>query len=372
MLKKDILKSESPKSMYVHVPFCQSICAYCDFTRVAYQEKTVSKWLIQIKKDLADVANKELTTIYLGGGTPSCLNIHQLEELLIALEGFDVAMEYTIEVNPETLTTDKAKLLVEHGVNRVSLGVQSFQDILLETINRKHRKKDIIRCVALLKEVGISNISIDLMYGLPNQSIEQFSQDLLFATTLDIKHVSIYSLTIEPNSVFGRTGVKQIDVDLEADMYEKAIEILVGNGFEQYEVSSFAKKGFESIHNLTYWQYEDFYGIGIGASGKEGNSRYTNIADFKSYLAGDCKKEIVQLALDDMMFETVMMGLRLKRGIDLVKFENKYNTDLREKYAPMIKKHVVNGNLLLTDSHLATTAKGLGILNEVLVDFLAG
>ena len=370
MLKKDTLKSELPKSMYVHVPFCHSICAYCDFARVAYQEKIVSKWLIQIKEDLANVANKELTTIYLGGGTPSCLNYHQLEELLISLESFDGAMEYTMEINPETLTADKAKILVEHGVNRVSLGVQSFQDILLEAISRKHRKKDIISCIALLNEVGICNISIDLMYGLPNQSLEQFSQDLLFATTLDITHVSIYSLTIEPNSVFGRAGVKQINADLEADMYEKAIEILVKEGFEQYEVSSFAKQGFESIHNLTYWQYEDFYGVGIGASGKEGNNRYTNVNDFTSYLTGSCKKEIVELTLDDMMFETVMMGLRLKCGVDLVKFESRYNIDLCEKYALIIKKHVENGNLLLTDSYLATTPKGMYVLNDVLVDFL--
>ena len=295
MSKKDTQKYSAPKSMYVHVPFCKSICSYCDFTRVSYQEAMVDKWLVQIKKDLANVENKNLDTIYLGGGTPSCLSLKQLEELLVALDSFSVAKEYTIEVNPETLTNDKAKLLVEHGINRVSLGVQSFNDDLLRVISRKHTKNDVVNSISLLNDVGITNISVDLMYGLPTQTLQQLSDDLLFATSLEIKHVSIYSLTIEPNSVFGRNNVETIDMDLETDMYTKAIELLEKHGFLQYEISSFAKSGYESKHNLVYWHYEDFYGIGIGASGKEGNIRYSNISDYKSYLAGERKREVIDL-----------------------------------------------------------------------------
>ena len=365
---KGITYNNEVKSMYVHVPFCASICAYCDFTRVKYTTVLFDKWFSKIKEELSSVEGS-LDTIYIGGGTPTVLNESQLDAFLGLMDKFSV-LEYTIEVNPETMTLDKCLILKKHGVNRISMGVQSFQSHLLKMMDRKHSKEDILKCLSWFKEVGISNCSIDLMYALPKQTLEDWQKDLEIACSLDVTHISLYSLTIEPNSKFGRWGVEPCDGDLEFEMYEYAIDYLCGCGFEHYEVSNFARNGLCSKHNIAYWKYDDFYGIGLGSSGKLGNYRYTQSMNFVEYFEGSNEMELVKLSLSDKRFEAIMMGLRMLEGICIEKYNCRFDCDLCALYEDAITMNVRRGWLEVVDGYLRVTRDGLYLLHEVLVDFM--
>ena len=250
-------------SLYVHIPFCKSICYYCDFCHVVYNEKIADEYLDALEKDLNfHVKNRNLKTIYIGGGTPTCLNEEQLEKLLQMLRYFSrFVKEYTIEINPETMSEAKYQLLAKYGINRASIGLQSTNDDILKFMNRKHNFNDVKNVIDKLHQYHIDNISIDLMYSIPNQTLKDFKNSLNEVCKLDIDHVSIYSLTIEENTVFGKKGYRPLDEETEADMYDIAKKILKQNGFKQYEISNFAKDGHESQHNIAYWNYDDYYGV---------------------------------------------------------------------------------------------------------------
>lgn len=358
------------KSAYIHVPFCKSICSYCDFTRWSYQDELARQWLLRICQDIHTEIKDSLDTIYIGGGTPNALSIEQLEVLLAALDpAAKNVKEYTMEANPELLNAECIAQCVRHGVNRISLGVQSFQKDLLQLMNRKHDARDIFEKVNLLHESGIHNISVDLMYGLPGQTVEKWKEDLQQAVQLPINHISLYSLTIEENSVFGRQGIQKADDELEYQMYAEAIAFLEKHGFHQYEIANFAKNNTCSMHNLTYWHYEDFYGIGCGASGKTEKGRYDNTRDLKHYLQYGADPSWTLLDAKEQMFETIMMGLRLKEGIDLCSFEKRYRVSLLEQFHDAIMKHIEK-NLVVQEGHLKTTEEGKFILHDILIDFL--
>jgi oxygen-independent coproporphyrinogen III oxidase len=254
------------ESLYLHVPFCQDICAYCDFTRVKIHPILVEKYLLTLFDEIKAIPKHPMKTLYLGGGTPSALAMEELEALLAALEGYhDSSSEFTMEANPDSLTADKVELMVRYGVNRVSMGVQTFDAQELALLNRTHTAQDIENAISLLHRHGIHNLSIDLIYGLPRQTLESWEATLRHAVSLEISHISLYSLTIEEHSEFGRKGMKQCDGDLEAAMYFKAVEVLAEYGFNRYEISSFTKDA-PSRHNLAYWHYDEFYGLGPGAT----------------------------------------------------------------------------------------------------------
>lgn len=367
---KGIVYHEFPKAMYVHVPFCASICAYCDFARVKYTNVLFDKWLAVIRKEIDSVSTNEMHTIYIGGGTPSSLSIEQLDVFLGLLDRFSGVEEYTIEVNPETLSLEKCKMLKKHGINRISMGVQSFQSHLLKMMDRKHCVDDIMQCLAWFKEVGIDNCSIDLMYALPKQSIEDWENDLAIACSLDVSHISLYSLTIEPNSKFGRWGVEPVDGDLEFEMYEYAIDYLSSHGFEHYEVSNFARNGLCSKHNIAYWKYDDFYGIGLGSSGKLGKYRYTQTMNFVEYFNETLDMEIVELDDADERFEAIMMGLRMLEGICIEEYNRRYKVDLMTLYEGAISENIRRGWLEIVDGNMRVTRDGLYLLHEVLLEFM--
>ena len=359
-LKKDV------RHLYVHVPFCNSICYYCDFTHRVYNEELVEKWLFYLEKEIRENCFNNYETIYIGGGTPSCLNEKQLERLLVLLNPYtDKVKEYTIEVNPESLNEEKIDLFNKYYVNRVSMGVQSSDDELLRAINRKHTFTDVRNCVKMLKNKGLPNISVDLMYSLPNQSLEILNKTIDDILSLDVPHISLYSLTIEDNTVFGKKGYKALDEDTEADMYELIEKRLKENNYNHYEISNFAKKGYESKHNLGYWNYDDFMGVSLGASGKIGNYRYTNTRLFEKYFENiDSKDEELILDDRDMMFENIMMSLRTIYGLNINEFNKRYNCNILEVY-PQIKE---NKYLSIIDDRLVCT--NLEILNTVLMDFI--
>lgn len=354
------------KHLYVHVPFCNSICYYCDFCHRIYNEDLVNKWLDRLALEVSDNCFNQYETIYIGGGTPSCLSYVQLKRLLNILIPFsNEVIEYTIEINPESIDEKKVILLKEYGINRVSIGIQSSDDEILKSLNRKHSYLDAVRAVKLFKDNGIDNISVDLMYSLPNQNMNILNNTLKDILELDVNHISLYSLTVEENTVFGKKGIKPLDEETDADMYEMIVDTLTDHGYIHYEVSNFCKEGYRSKHNMSYWNYEDFLGISLGASSKIGNHRYTNTSSFEKYFNDeDIRDENLILSKDDMMFENIMMSLRTIYGLDIEEFNKKYNCDLLKEYEEGINnKHIeiVDGKLMCNN---------LELLNNVLLDFM--
>lgn len=359
------------KSLYVHIPFCDAICAYCDFARVLNKPEVVDEYLNVLEQEMTLKHLNKLETIYIGGGTPSALTPEQLRKLFTLLSPFvDSVIEYTIEINPESLTLEKALVMKEFGVNRASLGMQVTQNNLLKVIDRKHTIEEVYDAVEILHSAGIDNISIDLMYGIPTQTIEDLHESLRTLMDFNINHISLYGLTIEPNSKFGRLGYKPAESDLDASMYELAVQYLGENGFNRYEISNFAKEGYESIHNKVYWYYDDFVGLGLHASGKENHVRYTNNRNLRQYLNGDFEGEIIELTKDDEMFEYIMMNLRLSSGFSISQYNERFNVNFKKKYSQAIADLVNENMLIVEDDNVRASDKGLELLFEVLERFM--
>ncbi len=363
---------DKPEYLYLHVPFCKTICSYCDFCHVGYQEKLAEAWLDTIQKDIQQrTLNTQLKTIYIGGGTPTALTSTQLDRLLTMLNPYaSVVQEYTIEINPEQFDDNKAQVLKKHGVNRASIGFQSSNTSLLKMMNRHHTLNDVQMTMELLRDVAIDNISLDLMYSLPNQTVDMLHESVKDALRLKPTHLSLYSLTIEPNTLFARKGYQHLDDDMEADMYEWICDELSKQGFEQYEISNFAKDEKYSLHNQAYWNYQDFYGIGCGASGKENGERYDIPKDVKAYIQDPTIKDITTLMKQDQMFEAVMMGLRLKKGIQLDVFQAMFGVSLVDVYPKAIHDLIKSQDLILDEAYLKCSPKGYEILNTILLSFM--
>lgn len=359
------------KGLYVHIPFCNKICGYCDFARGLYNEDVANQYLERLKQEMLSKDLSNLKTIYIGGGTPTALNLSQLETLLKALKPYaDQVVEWTIEANPESLSKEKAELFKGYGINRISMGMQVTQNRLLALIDRQHNFDDVVSRVEMLNDVGINNISVDLMYGIPGQTIFDLKQSLEKLSKLEIQHVSLYALTIEPESAFGKRGYKEAEPDLDADMYEYAIEFLEAQGFYRYEISNFAKKGFESNHNKIYWKYHDFVGLGLNASGKEKTVRYTNTSNLNQYLNNDIIEEEISLSLDDQMFEYIMMNLRLKSGFEISDFNERFKVDFNERYQTQILALLHDKLINLSNGSISASDYGLEILHNVIERFM--
>ena len=359
-------------SLYVHVPFCAAFCYYCDFSRQIYRSDTADRWLDALEQEIRGTKiASDLETIYIGGGTPSCLNDEQTERLLCMLDPYaGTVREYTVECNPELNDENRIRCFARHGVNRISIGLQTSDSGLLKSVNRRHDADDAKRLVNQFFACGISNISLDLMYGLPGQTVEQLDDSISFALACQPKHLSLYSLTVEPGSVFGKNGVKQIDEDLEADMYEQICRTLERNGFMHYEVSNFALPGYESVHNTNVWHYDDFYGIGYGAWGKDSGGRYEHAASLKEYCRDPLYRNYTRLSRSEQMFEMLMMGLRLKSGISLPVFEQRYGISFADAFPKTAKSLFDRGLLAQADGYVFCTAEGWPLLNSLLVEFM--
>lgn len=360
----------SIKALYIHVPFCAHICAYCDFMRVGYHPKLVQDYLYALKCEKQDEILTEIDTIYFGGGTPSVLTVEELKQLFDLFENeLKIAQEITFEINPETLTEDKVILLKERGINRISLGVQSFNQNELIEMDRKHTTSDISIAIEMLRKHGLDNISIDLMYALPLQTMESLKKSLRQMFEYDLPHFSIYALTIEENSAWGREKREKIDEDIEADMYELICEEAIKHGYRHYEISNFTKDR-PSMHNLHYWAYDNYLGLGPGAHSKLDCQRIENTRIFSDYIKNPNLKKTIDLSSDDLAFESLMMGLRVDTGIEIKGFNQKTDHDLLKDYDSVIKKHIMDETLTLENGYLKATEKGRELLHEILVDFI--
>lgn len=367
-----MIQRNKPEYLYLHVPFCKTICSYCDFTHSVYSEKLVDEWLNALENEIEQKEiNPGLKTIYIGGGTPSCLSNEQLERLLNLLDPYATKIqEYTIEINPETLTNEKAELFYKHKINRASIGLQSSDNKLLKLMNRHHTYKDVERCVDILQSNEINNISLDIMYSIPFQTMDMLQQTVADALRLKPTHLSLYSLTIEENTLFSKKGYEHLDEDIEADMYEWIVQALELNGFHQYEVSNFSYGDHESMHNKAYWNYRDFYGISCGASGKENHMRYDKPRSLKEYVIDPFKQEEIHLEKKDEMFEMIMMGIRLKQGMNIQLFEDTFHTSFIDEYGDKIKPLKNKDLVEIKDSYFRCTKKGYEIMNSILVELM--
>lgn len=361
-----------PQHLYVHVPFCAHICGYCDFAHVVYRNETVEQWLKAIEKEIqAKEINTDLSSIYVGGGTPTSLSASQLDRFLSLLDPYaEKVQEYTVEINPETLDEEKCLVLGKHGINRASVGFETSDEKLLKLMGRSHTLSDMQQCMFLLRKYGIQNVSLDIMYSLPFQTMESLQKSVKDAICLQPSHLSLYSLTVEENTVFARKGYTSLDEDNEADMYEWICSFLPENGYRQYEVSNFARDGYESRHNCAYWNYRDFYGIGCGASGKENHCRYDHTKNVRTYISDPLKTETTRLNQKDEMFEMWMMSIRLKKGMDLKLFEDTFHVSFLDVYRETTEKMIAEGYLAVCNGYLYCTDKGYEIMNSVLVEYI--
>ena len=358
------------KGLYVHIPFCAHTCGYCDFAKAKYNSGLANRYLNELEKEICAIGQKEFETVYVGGGTPTSLSSEQLDRLLSFLSGFGGKKEFTVEINPETFDLEKAMIMKKHGVNRVSIGIQSFNERLLNEMDRSHNNEDTFNTLKYLDEAGIKNRSIDLMYGFNSQSLEDLESDLEKAVNLDVTHISIYELEVHEKTMFGINNYQLADEETRYLMYRKIIEYLNAHSYKQYEVSNFALPYSQSQHNLIYWHYEDYYGAGLAACGKIGNERYENTHNFMDYLNGNYRLEVNKLSLEEVRFEAIMMGLRLVEGINIERYNEKHGCQLLKHYDKAIEKNVNKGLLRIDNGCLKTTSMGMMVLNDILVDFM--
>lgn len=375
------------QSAYIHIPFCHHICHYCDFNKVFFKQQPVDEYIEMVIKEMhhrSEISREHpLKTIFIGGGTPTALSAKQLDRLFEGITSEllteNQLVEFAVEANPGELTEEKLSVLKNAGVNRLSIGVQSFDDELLKEIGRVHRTEDVFRTVHQAEKSGFDNISLDLMYALPGQTVEQFKKTLQTAFTLNVKHYSAYSLIIEPKTVFynlmqkGRLSLPP--QEQEAIMYELAMEEMEKQGFKQYEISNYAIPGYESNHNITYWNNEYYYGFGAGAHGYEDGIRTSNIGPVKKYMEnvlelGSAFQSQHQVSMEEAMEEEMFLGLRKVEGVYKERFFGKFNLTLESKFGEQIKQLVHKGLLVDTEKSIFLTRKGKLLGNEVFQEFL--
>ncbi|WP_042750946.1 radical SAM family heme chaperone HemW [Streptococcus mitis] len=372
---------KKPTSAYVHIPFCTQICYYCDFSKVFIKNQPVDSYLEHLLEEFQSYDIQKLRTLYIGGGTPTALSASQLEMLLKGLtKNLDLSVleELTIEANPGDLDADKIAVLKNSAVNRVSLGVQTFDDKMLKKIGRSHLEKDIYENIDRLKLAGFDNISIDLIYALPGQTMEQVKENVAKAIGLDIPHMSLYSLILENHTVFmnrmRRGKLPLPKEELEAEMFEYIIAELERAGFEHYEISNFSKPSFESRHNLMYWDNAEYYGIGAGASGYVNGVRYKNHGPIRHYLSaveeGNARIIEEHLSQKERMEEEMFLGLRKKSGVSMARFEEKFGRSFDGLYGEIVRDLVQQGLMQIDGDRVRMTKRGLFLGDTVAERFI--
>lgn len=358
-------------AVYIHIPFCHSICTYCDFCKLYYNKAFINSYLTSLSNEIKKTyKGEELTTIYIGGGTPSSLDIEELEQLfdILKILNKNQIEEYTIECNIEDLSVEKLELFKRNGINRLSIGVQSFNDRILKILGRNHNKKIVFEKIETAKKCGFDNINIDLIYGIDGQTLDDLKEDIGLFLELNIPHVSLYSLIIEPHTRLYVDSFKEIDEDLNAEMYDYIKQALKNNTYNHYEISNYAYAGYESKHNLIYWHNEHYYGFGLGASSYVNDKRYDNTRNIKTYCSGKYVVEEHILNKRETMENEMILGLRLREGVNKEKFYRKYNERLEDVFK--IDELLHDGHLIDKDNFLYIPDDKVFISNSILLSFL--
>lgn len=374
-----------PICLYVHIPFCSRKCSYCDFYSVVPRPDDFSDYVkalvLEAAREGDTLSHPAVSTVYLGGGTPSLLSPLMVEEILDAIyRSFKVAdgAEITMEANPGTVSYPVWKNYINLGVNRISLGVQSLDENMLRVLGRLHSVEDVYGAVTSLRRMGFYNYNIDLIYGIPGQTTTSLARELVLLKNFLGTHLSAYSLQLEENTPLARQVregfLAKPNEDTEAAMYEMIGEMAEGAGLSQYELSNWAKPGFECRHNLAYWEMRPYMGLGAGAVSRLGNIRYQNKPDLKSYIEsvknGQPEREILEeMSEQEMVRETMIMGLRLTRGVSLSDFQARFGRPVDFYYGDVIAEAQKEGLLVTDDGYLRLDPQAYLVANQVLCRF---
>lgn len=356
--------------VYLHIPFCEKKCNYCAFCSFGLIKKKDIYIEALIKEVKYLYKNEKLKTIYFGGGTPSLLEVNDIEKIL-SLFNFDSSTEITLESNPHNLSLQKLKNLKNVGINRISVGVQNFDDKILQKIGRTHNSKEVFQTLENIQIAGFDNFSIDLMYGLPNQTLKNWEKTLEVSQKTNAKHISLYGLKIEDGTYFARNLPENLPSgDEQALMYEMAIDKLSKN-FIHYEFSNFAKsEKYFSKHNSAYWSCKNYYGFGLSAGGYIENRRYTNTYNFSDYIKNPIDKRYEILSLQEQIEEEIFLGLRLINGINFKHINKKFDINIYQMFKKEFDKYLENGLMLKTYDGVKLSLRGIMLSNEVLCDFI--
>ena len=358
------------KSIYIHIPFCHNICSYCDFCKMYYNKDLVGKYLKELKNEYESLKEDNvIDTIYIGGGTPSSLSIDELDKLFEIIKDAKLSSnyEFTFEINPEDIDEELLIKLKDNRVNRISIGIETINEKFYIFLNR-YNDKDILKEKIKLCKKYFSNINIDLMYAFPKETIDDLKNDLDFFKSLNVEHISTYSLIIEDNTVIGNKNTLPIAEELDRKMYDYIIKYLEKIGYKHYEISNFSKEEYESIHNLTYWNNEHYLGIGLGASGYINNYRYTNTRSINKYLDGNYIYEKEKVSTRQKEEYELILGLRKINGINKKDFFNKYGKQIEDEFDIMnlIGKKLLEDNL----GYIRIPKDKLYIENQILINFI--
>jgi len=367
-----IIKRESDimESVYIHVPFCTKICSYCDFPKIEAFDDFIGPYLDALKKEITDKYNNELIkTLYIGGGTPSCLSPENMKKLfaIIKIFNLDPINEFTFECNLSDINENFLRYLKDNGVNRLSIGIQSFNKEKLLYMERDSSFEDALNAFHIARNLGFDNISIDLIYAIPEETAKVLKKDLDLFLKLKPDHISTYSLIVENHT---KVGIRDLPIneDIDANFYEIILKALTKHGFQHYEISNFALPGKESKHNLTYWNNEEYYGFGLGAHGYIYGVRYENTRSITNYLNGKHRiKEEIQGKKETMENELIL-GLRKMSGINLAEFYKKYEINMQEVFP--IKELTSNGNLIYKNGYISISPDKIYLMNEILLKLI--
>ncbi|MBH5318156.1 oxygen-independent coproporphyrinogen III oxidase [Paenibacillus sp. GSMTC-2017] len=383
-------ENQAPKALYIHIPFCTNKCHYCDFTSYVLKGQPVDQYLDALEQEMIRTVEilppTIIETVFVGGGTPTVLTPPQMERFLKSVrDHFPIATdaEFTMEANPGTTDIDKLQAMRDGGVNRISFGVQSFDNGLLEKIGRIHNVDDVYRSIENARKVGFDNLSIDLMFGLPGQTLTHLSDSVDRAMELGLPHYSIYSLKVEENTLFHklyeRNELPLPPEEEEFNMFLLLMEKLEKNGYAHYEISNFAKPGFEGRHNSTYWRNESYYGLGAGAHGYSNRTRHINLKGINPYIEASKEKlprlETFEVPEQEAMEDFMMVGLRLREGVKASNFAKQFpGHELDVFFGSVIEKLFANGLLERVEVHADTiyrlTNQGVLLGNEVFGAFI--
>lgn len=372
-------------SLYIHIPFCVQKCLYCDFPSFARKDHLRKAYIEALNKEIISLREKhnnlEINTIFIGGGTPSVLEADELECLLKEVAKLNMAkdIEYSMECNPGNLIEEKLEVMKKYGVNRISMGLQAKQDNLLKGLGRIHNYKTFKENFLLAKKVGFNNINVDLMFGLPNQRLNEWEETLREIISLEPAHISAYSLIIEEGTAFynlyENDKLKLPTEEEERKMYHLAKKILEENGFNQYEISNYAKEGKECRHNLAYWNMDNWIGVGSAAASYINGKRIKNKSSVEEYInsineKGEAVEEIINNSKNDNMEEFMFMGLRKINGIDENEFKKRFSMNINDVYGEILNKYIDEGLLIRESRRIFLSEKGIEISNIIMADFL--
>ena len=372
--------------LYIHVPFCAQKCYYCDFNSYKINSNQKKEYLINIEREMKfykdEFKDKCFDTVFFGGGTPSILTVDELQELVNNInENFNIKKdaEITIECNPGTINREKLEAMKKMGINRLSIGLQATQNYHLKSIGRIHTYEEFEKNYYDALDIGFKNINIDLMYALPNQKTQEWKDTLDKIIKLNPSHISAYSLILEEGTklydMYQNKEFELLDEDTDINMYNYTIDTLKRHGYNQYEISNYSKENLECKHNIIYWKCDNYLGLGPGASGFIGDTRYSNIEDICEY--NKCimqnirpVSEEIELTKKDKIEEFIFMGLRMNEGINIDVFKERFDTDFYDIYQEVMDKLIKRELVRFDGKNISLTQKGREISNSVFIEFL--